>query len=517
MIALCLGEVARCENPAAADFMMLAQNIAEGDATGNSGQDATGNTGEGASTGNSGQGDAAGNPGQGDATGNAQPEEPSPTPAPSGWGWPPQLQIVPPPAAGAGVQTDGTAPKPTLEWRASADSSETNADAEDGLAPRVDLGGPGTPKWKVITYVSEKTTVDDNINISNSNKQSDVYFTIAPGFAIGWGDFRNALIQSSSGFSDEYQETRMPVDEPTTGQYAYLNYTAAATHFLSHDEYDAVDQDASFNVQWSFPKLLLGLNARFQTLSGPEIDLGERTRRTIYTLDIPATYPISDKTSLSFDAGGAIRDYVNNLSSSEVHGQLFLNYQLFPKTNVGAGLVAGIRELESNPNQFYQQAQLRATYEPTDRLSLFANGGLEVDEASGGSTRLNPVFGVGATYNFDPQNSLNLYASEATSSSAVTSGETQTTTAIDIQGRHRLFSTFSVALSVGYQHVDYYNEGLSTLVRTDDYIYVRPSVVYSFAQWSELELAYEYHRDVSTQRSFDFGENIASLQFNFVF
>ena len=78
-------------------------------------------------------------------------------------------------------------------------------------------------------------------------------------------------------------------------------------------------------------------------------------------------------------------------------------------------------------------------------------------------------------------------------------------------------SSFSIACSVSYGHADYYADGLSTEVRSDNYIFVRPSLAYDFAQWSQVELAYEYHRNLSTIQSADFGENIASLQFNFVF
>jgi hypothetical protein len=451
-----------------------------------------------------------------DALGNAPLGNPSPSPAPSDWAPPSGLQQL------QSVQTetrvDGTGQMPTLEVHFVPDTSGTDAAADDDkLAPRVELGGPGTPKWKVITYISQRTTIDDNIYISNSNKQSDVYFTVSPGFAAGWGDFRSVLLGKASAFSDQYVQTRMPLNDPTTGDYAFMNYTANATHFLSHDSADAVDQDAEFEAQWAFAKTILGLNAQVQELSGPEIDLGMRTRRTIFTIDATANYTVSDKTSFDFDAGGTVRKYATELSSSELHGQAFMNYQWAPKTSFGVGVAAGLRQLETAPDQYYQQGLLRATYNATERLSVNLNGGIEVDEASGGSTQLNPVLGLGVTYNIDAQDDLGLNASRSTSSSAVTTGETTETTAVNIEFRHRIYSSFSFAFSLGYQNVEFYDQALSTLVRTDNYIFLRPSVTYSFAEWSQLELAYEYHRDVSSQRSFDFGENVASLELDLIF
>jgi len=450
-----------------------------------------------------------------DALGNAAQGNPSPSPAPSDWTPPSELQQLQ--TVQTEPQLDGTAQMPTLEVYSAADTSATDAAADDKLAPRVDLGGPGTPKWKVVTYVSQTTTIDDNIYISNSNKQSDVYFTLSPGFAAGWGDFRSVLLGKTSTFSDEYVQTRMPLNEPTTGDYAFMNYTANATHFLSHDSADAVDQDAEIKSQWAFSKTILGLNAQVQELSGPEVDLGMRTRRTIFTIDATANYTVSDKTSFDFDAGGTVRRYASELSSSELHGQAFMNYQWAPKTSIGVGVAAGLRQLDTTPDQYYQQGLLRASYNATERLSINLNGGIEVDEASGGSTQLNPVFGLGASYNIDAQDDLGLNASRSTSSSAVTTGETTETTAVNIEFRRRIYASFSFAFSLGYQNLEFYDQALSTLARTDNYIFLRPSVTYSFAEWSQLELAYEYHRDVSSQRSFDFGENVASLELNLIF
>jgi hypothetical protein len=433
--------------------------------------------------------------------------------APSDWAPPSGQQLAP---ATESVETTGSSELPTLEWHASATSPEVGAEAEQEAGPRVDLPGPGTPRWKVITYVTQKSSIDDNIYISHANKQSDVSFSIAPGFAAGWGDFRSALLARSSRFADEYGQTREPVNDPLDGNFAYVNYTANATHFVSHDSEDAIDQDALMSGQWRFTKMLLGATARFQTLSGPDIDVGTRTRRDIFTFNTTGNYSLSDKTSLDMEAGGIVRNYATELNSSEWHAQVFADYQIYPKTTIGAGVVAGVRQLQTAPDQYYEQAQVRAGYNATAKLTLNVSGGLEIDEADG-STKLNPVFGVGLSYLLDDKDTLSLSASRSTSSSAVTTGETMEIMGLDFQVRHRLYSNFSIACSVGYNHADYYEQGLSTLVRRDDYIFVRPSLAYDFAQWSEIELSYEYHRDISTIQPFDFAENIASLQFNFVF
>jgi hypothetical protein len=454
---------------------------------------------------------------------------PSPMPA---W-WPP-AELLPgtaptpetAPNMGAGnIVTDGTSGAPAVQWRPSAHGWETEAAGAAGVSPAFQeqqplqpdqLSGPGTPKWRVIGFVSQKTTFDDNIFISHFQKQSDVYFSIAPGFAAGWGDISSALSTNTVAFSDQYVQSQAPIKQPLEGDFAYVTYTANATHFLSHDSQDSVDQDGSITAHWDFSKVVFGLSAGVETLSGPDIDVGTRTRRTLFTLDATATYKLSDKTTLDFAGDGTVREYATALSSSEWHGQVFADYQLFPKTAFGAGVVAGVRTLQTTPDQYYQQALLRATYNPTGKLSLRLNGGIEIDEA-GGSTQLNPVFGLGATFTLDEADDISLDASRSTSSSPVTTGETAESTSVDLELRRRVYGNLSMSCSVGYQHQDFYANGLSTLTRTDNYLFVRPSLDYSLANWAQIELAYEYHRDVSTQQSFDFGENILSLLFNFAF
>ncbi len=291
--------------------------------------------------------------GQGDAVETSQQTAAGGPAAASDWAAPTEPQLGPDQAPA----TDGSAPAAIApDWRPSADPSEMDAaSADEALGPRVDLGGPGTPKWKVITFISQKTTIDDNIFISHADKQSDVSFSVAPGFAAGWGDFRSVLLSQSSRFADQYGQTREPVSDPLNGDFAFINYTANATHFLSHDSQDAVDQDAAFSGQWSMTKMLLGFNARIQTLSGADIDTGDRTRRQIYSIGASADYSLSDKTSFDLDAGGSISHYDTELSSSEWHAQLVLDYQCIPKIAIGAGVEAGIRTLQSSPDQYYQQ------------------------------------------------------------------------------------------------------------------------------------------------------------------
>jgi hypothetical protein len=418
------------------------------------------------------------------------------------------------------VQTDGTSRAPSIEVRSSTESTEAETGAPaaaGGLAPRVDLA-PGFSKsrWKVTVFVAQATTMDDNINISNSNKESDVSFSLTPDISAGWGDVPGIEVLQSSLFFDRYGPARAPVSDPLSGDFAYLNYAPTAIHYLSHDSDDSVDESASLAAHWAFTKVQVGLNASFESSSGANIDVGMRTKRDVFGIDLTTNYALSDKTSFAFDTGGSVNNYITQLSSSDWHANLSANYQLSHKTSFGLSLGAGLRLMQSSANEYYQQLTLTASYQPTDRLSLSANGGAEIDEDNG-SPQLNPIFGVTAAYKLNDRDSISLDASGQITSSAAATNETVDTTSVDCQVNHRILSSLSFGCGVGYHHAEYMGHGPSTLSRTDDYLYVGPSLAYSFTQGSQISLSYEYHRNLSTVQSFGFVESLATLSVKLVF
>jgi hypothetical protein len=368
----------------------------------------------------------------------------------------------------------------------------------------------------VVTSVAETTTADDNISISHSARQSDVYFSLTPDIQAGWGDFAGVARDQARRFFDPYGPTREPPTDLLNGDFAYLNYAATATHFLDHDSQDSVDQDASFSGQWNSTNLLTGFHAHFLSLSGPEVDVGTRTRRQLFTIDLTSRYSLSEKTSFSMDAAGLFTNYATELNSSDWHTQLSADYQFSSRTSFGATVEAGLRQLQSNPNQYYQQVQLHAAYRPSTRLSLSVGGAVEIDEA-GGSPQASPVFDLAADYVINEHDALSLDAYRQISNTALTSGETAETTGVAFELNHRVWSRVSLACSLGYNHIQYYQQGLTDQARTDDYLFFGPSLSYGFKQGSEIDLAYQFHRNLSTLATDGFVQNLVTLQFKFVF
>ena len=425
-----------------------------------------------------------------------------------------------PPAMEEPMPTTGEG-LPSVEIRGQEDQGSDNSDAAAeaaaaaALAPPLDMGGPGTPKWKIIYYVSQRTTVDDNIFISHTDKKADTYFDIAPGFAAGWGDFRSSLFLNSHRFSNEVGLTRQEIVDPDVQNFVYLNYTLDGEIFVKNSGQDSVDNDIALAGQWDLTRLTVKASAEFQTLSGPDVDAGTRTKRDITTLNLSGQYLVSDKTTFEVDLSGIDRLYQTELNSAEFSDQNWFDYQIAPKTIIGVGAGFGVRHGQDSPDQIYEQAQVRATYNATAQLSLHANGGLEFDEIHS-VTKLNPVFGFGATYTIDPDDTLNIDAFRQNSISETVANETDEITGVNIDFKHRIYSSFSLGCSVSYSRTAF-EAVAGSPARTDNYIVLRPSITYDFARWSQIELAYEFNEDLSSIDLFSFTENLASLQFNFIF
>ena len=56
--------------------------------------------------------------------------------------------------------------------------------------------------WKFVLHGSATATYDSNIFISHDDAQEDFIFTIAPGMAVGRGDFKNELVNLGNVSTD---------------------------------------------------------------------------------------------------------------------------------------------------------------------------------------------------------------------------------------------------------------------------------------------------------------------------
>jgi len=201
--------------------------------------------------------------------------------------------------------------------------------------------------WKFVLHGSATATYNDNIFISESNEQEDFIFTIAPGVAVGRGEFRSELANLSS-YQNRFDPDRSEMVASTN--YIFLHYVPSVTLFADHSGENSFDNDVTLDGQYEWKRLTIGLKGRFQTLNVPDVDLGARVKRNLFTGALTSKYDYSAKTSFEFNLFNSIRDYAGDrVDTVEYRAQAWVNYQARPKITLGVGLTYGRVELSRGP------------------------------------------------------------------------------------------------------------------------------------------------------------------------
>ena len=256
------------------------------------------------------------------------------------------------------------------------DSNLHTADLRDEFSPE-------PRRFQYQIHVLLRGVYDDNINISQ-NHVSDYYFTFEPTLTVGFGDING---QDNNFFR--------------------FDYAPGIFLFLDHSEDDAVQHVIRLRGQHPFSRLTVGMSEQIAILDGtdvrnvaeqtapgsqPNLDVAGRAKFQTYTTSLTAAYDLSGKTFLSTGIDSLVTNYstAGLFSSGDVLANLFLNYRYSDKLVVGAGGSAGYDFVQDpNPDQTFEQANVRFSYQASGKLSLNATGGVEFREFENDSARLN--------------------------------------------------------------------------------------------------------------------------------
>jgi len=313
---------------------------------------------------------------------------------------------------------------------------------------------------------------DDNVTLASNNRVHDFYTRIGPALTLGFGD----TIVREENFLELYYEPDFLI-------------------FADHSNFDAVEQVAHLAGQYHFSRLTVGVVENIQLaetgdsqlpgftgtiVHGVNIDTGGRRRIDTYATHLSAAYELTGKTFLSSAGDYALIDYSGGLTNSQrISGNLFLNYQYSPKLVVAAGGTAGRDVLsQANSNQNFEQANLRASYNPTGKISASGLVGLEFRQFDTGShDSVIPVFDLSASYKPFDGTSISIDASRGTQTSAALLGQDYTSTQFQATAKQRLLQRVVLSLTAGYQNLDYFGADTHTVAsREDNYYFIQPAI-----------------------------------------
>src|SRR5207253_819642 len=163
------------------------------------------------------------------------------------------------------------------------------------------------------------------------------------------------------------------------------------------------------------------------------------------------------KTFLSSGVDLLVTEYdsASLFSSQMFSGNLFINYHYSEKIVIGVGGTGGYDLVDApNPNQTSEQANVRASYQATGKISLNASGGVEFRQFENNSRGqyVSPVFELSGTYEPFDGTSLTVNGSRRTFNSGVLAGQDFAATTISAGLRQRLVQRFYFGISAGYQN-----------------------------------------------------------------
>jgi hypothetical protein len=358
--------------------------------------------------------------------------------------------------------------------------------------------------------LSVREVYDDNINLSQTNRQDDFYTTI------------ESTIEAGIGQAD--------------GNFLDLVYSPNAFLFVNHSENNALQHVISLTGQYRFPLLTLSLSQDIQLLDGTglnadtgtgttftrtNLDVSGRTRMNIYTTRLNANYSLTGKTFLTGGLSYGISDYATLISSSVLSGNFYFNYTYSPKLAIGVGLAGGYNSVDSpSQSQTFEQVNARASYELTGKVSATLSAGVEFRQVSDGGAEDNgsPVFDGSLFYQPFDGTTLALSISRRTLSSATLASQDFHSTSLIISARQRFLQRVYVGLSVGYENSTYFStlNGIGS-TRSDDYYFAQTSLDLNMTSFWSAGLYYFYRENTSSLDNFTFYDNQYGLRTSFTF
>jgi hypothetical protein len=397
-------------------------------------------------------------------------------------------------------------------------NSATNSPppANTPILPSGIAGNDNETEWRFVGNLTLQATYDDNISIQPTEEIDDYIFHVAPSLAFGIGNFRTAIAPYAAipHFIARTGEEDLPRRE-----YAFASYTPDAVFFSEHDDENTVNHDVRLAARKEREIWNAHGQLRFQRVTDADLDAGRRVRQTYYTASGAVERSLTGKVFGGIGARGYRAEYAGGNSSTDGRGNAYFDYQVAPKTRVGAGVTAGYLWVEHGADQTYQQPYVHLVYQPTAKLWFNAQVGEEFrqyDSDIGDRERV--VFAVDSNYDASDATTFNLTARRETQSSAQYPDENIVASLYQAGVRQRFFQRIYLSLLGGFVRNQYENNAPASVIeRRDDFMFYRATTSLDVTRRGTLELSYEYRDNDSTLPNFDFDQNLVSLRASFLF
>ena len=162
-------------------------------------------------------------------------------------------------------------------------------------------------------------------------------------------------------------------------------------------------------------------------------------------------------------------------------------------------------------------------YQPTQKITLFAQGGVEFRQYDHGGDKTNPIFSGGVGYAPFDSTVLQVNAFQDVRSSNADSEQTVVSTGVGFSATQRLLQRFYLNFTFNYSHQDNQavsgsdqtggttpppSSGISTASgNSQDNLVYRPSFSFQPTAWSSVALYYQYLDNESSTAGGSYHDN----------
>ena len=396
------------------------------------------------------------------------------------------------------AQTNPVAPPPSPSGLPGAFDARNLTLGGESVPENISSGEPR--RFHYSLRLTVRGVYDDNIFLSNTNRVSDYYFAIEPMITVGFGDI-----------------------EGRGGNYIRLDYLPSIILYVDHSGEDAVSHLIHLEGQYRFSRLTLNLSQDVDILDGANlnstldttgllanVDVSTPTRLNLFVTRLRANYDLSGKVFLTGEFNASIYDYPDFISSEILSGGLYINYNWTPKVTVGIGGTAGYDFVDDpNPDQTFEQVNVRLRYEATGKLNFYASTGVEFRQFDGNrNERTTPVFEFGGIYRPFDGTTITLAATRSMFPSGFFPAQDFAATSVALRIQQRLLQRFYLGLAAGYENDDYFATATGvSATRNDNYYFVEPSLDVLITRFWSAGIYYLHRQDFSSIDFFSFYDN----------
>jgi hypothetical protein len=392
------------------------------------------------------------------------------------------------------------------------------AETQQAIAPSPQSAATTEPVWEQSQTnqfevfspagAAARSSTDQPFQIGTVTARPHLLYRLfyATGLPLSPGNQQNTAIQEIS-----------PGIAFDIGTHWTLDYSPTLRFYSNHDFKDEFDNAITLTGATDYEDWTFGFLQSYASSDSPNIQTGTQTSQEIYATALTASCAFNSKMSLDMGLYQNLQFTENFQNSRDWLTMEWLNYQFWPRFNAGIGAGVGYVNVDSGPDQTYEQASGRINWRATDKISFQVNAGFEEREflSSGSGALLSPTFGAAIQYQPFDVTKISLNASRAVTPSYF-QDQVSENTSVSCDLNQRLFGKYYLDLNAGYNMTEYDASTSAGSANPDnDYYTFNARLSRSFLKRGSLAVFYQYSGNSSTEPGFTYSGSQVGIEIGY--